>query len=117
MNCAIVQVIHTILVWSPVLLQESVVILNFDLIVAVVSSPVFVPLRFVAEILPLSSIDAPLFCSSFQVVVSKRAIALSVEEAGQTTSPVPIPSVPLSAITAQYVTFVGRFPVEASIQI
>ena len=35
----------------------------------------------------LSSIVTPLFCNSLPVVLSNRAIALSVEEAGHTTSP------------------------------
>ena len=34
-----------------------------------------------------SSMVTPLFCNSFPVVLSKRAIALSVAEAGHTTSP------------------------------
>lgn len=60
----------------------------------VVWSPVFVPEelpeKLVADILPLSSIVTLLFCISFPVVESKRAIALSVAEAGHTTSPVPL---------------------------
>jgi len=50
---------------------------------------VFVPDRLVAVIFQLSSIVAALFCINFPVVVSKRAIALSVALAGQTTSPEP----------------------------
>lgn len=59
----------------------------------VVWSPVFVPEelpeKLVADILPLSSIVTLLFCISFPVVESKRAIALSVAEAGHTTSHAP----------------------------
>ena len=53
-------------------------------------------MTFVAVIFPLSSIVAPEFCISLPVVVSKRAIALSVAEAGQTTSPLHPPE-PLAA--------------------
>jgi len=42
-NSAFVHVIHAIEVWSPVLSPDKVVIPNLLLIVAVVSSPVFVP--------------------------------------------------------------------------
>lgn len=48
----------------------------------VVSFPVFVPLRLVAVIFPLSSIVAPLFCAIFPVVQSNRIIALSADDAG-----------------------------------
>ena len=44
LNCAIVHVIPTILVWSPVLLPLKVVIHNLVLIVLSVSSPVLVQL-------------------------------------------------------------------------
>ena len=66
---------------------------------------------------PASLIVVEEFCMSFPVVVSKRAIALSVAEAGQTTSPVPAPSVPFKAIKSQYVTSVGRFHVVIAVQI
>jgi hypothetical protein len=45
-----------------------------------------VPLTLFAVKLPLSSIVAELFCISFPVVKSYLAIALSVDEAGHTTS-------------------------------
>tara|TARA_R110000851_G_scaffold310203_2_gene469850 strand:- start:584 stop:838 length:255 start_codon:yes stop_codon:yes gene_type:complete len=64
-------------------------------------------------ILPLSLIVDELFCNNFPVVESYLAIALSVDEAGQVISQAQ--SVPFSANTAQYVAFVGRFQVEASI--
>lgn len=52
-------------------------------------------LYFHAVISPVvSAIVAALFCKSLPVVESKRAIALSVELAGHTTSPEP----PLAAI-------------------
>lgn len=71
----------------------------------------FVPLTAVVPVTVRAGVDAPeiatvlyfppvispvvsamvtaLFCRSFHVVESNRATALSVEEAGQTTSPVP----------------------------
>lgn len=49
-------------------------------------SPVFVPLK--VPVAP-SAIVIPLFCMILPVVESYRAIALSVELAGQWTSPVP----------------------------
>lgn len=49
-------------------------------------SPVFVPLN--VPVAP-SAIVIPLFCMSLPVVESNLAIALSVAEAGHTTSPVP----------------------------
>lgn len=81
----------------------------------VVSSPVFVPLTDVVPVTARDGVDEPvivtvlylpavispvvsaivaaLFCMSFHVVVSKRAIALSVALAGHTTSQLPPPLV------------------------
>ena len=44
-------------------------------------------IEFTLEVLPLSSIVIVEFCNNLPVVVSKRAIALSVAELGPTTSP------------------------------
>ena len=51
-------------------------------------------------ILPVSSIVAEEFCMSLPVVVSKRAIALSVALAGHCTSP-RVPVVPSTTHTAE----------------
>jgi len=84
-NCAFVPVIPTIEVWSPVLLPEEE------------------PEKLVAVKLPESSIVAQEFCKSFPVVRSYRAIALSVEEAGQTTSPVPVVMLPLPRREVEFI--------------
>lgn len=49
-----------------------------------------VVVRFATKAFPESSTVAEEFCISFPVVESKRAIALSVEDAGQTTSHEPL---------------------------
>lgn len=46
-----------------------------------------VPVDVLDDTQPLSSIVMDEFCMIFPVVPSKRAMALSVEEAGPTTSP------------------------------
>ena len=49
-----------------------------------------VSVRDAAAIAPASEIVTVLFCSNLPVVESKRTMALSVEEAGPTTSPEPL---------------------------
>ena len=58
-----------------------------SVVVAAVWSPVFVPDTFVAVRFPASSISTDEDWMIFPVVASKRAIALSVAEAGQATNP------------------------------
>lgn len=59
-------------------------------------------------IIPVSQTITVEFWSSFQVVASKRAIALSVELAGQTTSPVPPPVLAIVTIQSALVPVVVR---------
>jgi len=74
-------------VWSPVFAPETVVVpvtARVGVEVPEIATVLYLP----AVISPVvSAIVAALFCMSFPVVESKRAIALSVAEAGQTTSP------------------------------
>lgn len=106
-----------ILVWSPVFVPDTAVV-PVTASVGVEVQEIATVLYFPAVMSPVvSAMVAALFCMSFPVVVSNRAIALSVAEAGQTTSPVPAPSVPFNAIKSQYVTSVGRFQVVIAVQI
>ena len=78
-----------------------------------------------AAIAPASEIVTVLFCSNLPVVESKRTIALSVEEAGPTTSPEPlgvaqVPS-PLQkeepeAPVPEFKLPTGRFPVTSAVK-
>ena len=63
------------------------------------SSPVFVPLKLLAAMFPLSSTVTPEFCNVFPVVPSYLAKALLVAEPGPDKSPAP--SVPLSPARAK----------------
>ena len=77
---------------NPVLFLASANTVSLESRVASVSSPVFVPDKLEADIVqgvtrfPESYSVAEEFCISFPVVLSYRAIALSVDEAGHTTS-------------------------------
>jgi hypothetical protein len=74
-------------------------------------SHVFVQLRVpVAQ----SAIVIPLFCMSFPVVVSNRAMALSVALAGHTTSPVPPAVAAIVTVPALPVPHVVRVILEPS---
>lgn len=65
-----------------------------------------------------SKLDAVYVLSliSLPVVPSKATRRLLTADAGPTTSPAPEPDAPFSATTSQYVVFVGRLPVDASLQ-
>ena len=65
-------------------------------------------------ICPLSLSVAELFCKSLPVVESNRVIALSVDEAGHTTSPVPPLALAITkAVVAICVVFVAGAAVGA----
>lgn len=68
-----------------------------------------------APIAPVSSIVAALFWMSLPVVVSNRAIALSVALAGQTTSHVPLAEDAIVTVPADHVPPVVRVIFDHSI--
>lgn len=99
-----VQAFPDIFVWSPVFAPLTVVV-PVTANVGVALPDIATVLYFHAVMSPVvSAIVAALFCINLPVVLSNRAIALSVAEAGQTTSHDPQPAVKYSSAVAQAFT-------------
>lgn len=106
-----VQAFPDIFVWSPVFAPLTVVV-PVTANVGVALPDIATVLYFHAVMSPVvSAIVAALFCINLPVVLSNRAIALSVAEAGQTTSQLPL------AVLAIVTTHSDQVPVVVSVML